>query len=83
VPAGARTHSDAELDALAEIESRACPWRPTHAHRRGASAAASARRSTRAARGTFGDQRDILGGAGQNVIGLAAGSMTTFGRRSS
>ena len=29
-------------------------------------------------RGRFGDQRDILGGAGQNVIGLAAGVLTTF-----
>jgi hypothetical protein len=26
----------------------------------------------------FGDQRDILGGAGQNVIGLAAGVLATF-----
>ena len=26
----------------------------------------------------FGDQRDILGGAGQNVIGLVAGVLATF-----
>ena len=26
----------------------------------------------------FADQRDILGGAGQNVIGLAAGVMAAF-----
>src|SRR5205814_6810568 len=26
----------------------------------------------------FADQRDILGGAGQNVIGLAAGVLATF-----
>jgi len=29
-------------------------------------------------RGRFGDQRDILGGAGQNVIGLGAGVLATF-----
>ncbi|MFN2545172.1 MAG: oligosaccharide flippase family protein [Actinomycetota bacterium] len=29
-------------------------------------------------RARFGDQRDILGGAGQNVIGLAAGVLATF-----
>ncbi len=29
-------------------------------------------------RGQFADQRDILGGAGQNVIGLAAGVLATF-----
>ncbi len=29
-------------------------------------------------RGQFADQRDILGGAGQNVVGLVAGVMATF-----
>jgi O-antigen/teichoic acid export membrane protein len=29
-------------------------------------------------RGEFADQRDILGGAGQNVVGLAAGVLATF-----
>ena len=29
-------------------------------------------------RGQFADQRDILGGAGQNVIGLGAGVVATF-----
>jgi O-antigen/teichoic acid export membrane protein len=29
-------------------------------------------------RGQFADQRDILGGAGQNVVGLAAGVLVTF-----
>ena len=29
-------------------------------------------------RGQFADQRDILGGAGQNVVGLAAGVLATF-----
>ena len=29
-------------------------------------------------RGQFADQRDIIGGAGQNVIGLAAGVLATF-----
>src|SRR5206468_12870301 len=29
-------------------------------------------------RSQFGDQRDIIGGAGQNVVGLAAGVLATF-----
>ena len=29
-------------------------------------------------RGQFADQRDILGGAGQNVVGLGAGVVATF-----
>ena len=51
---------------------------------RPAGAAPAGSRGLRAAldsvlpRSRFGDQRDILGGAGQNVIGLVAGVLATF-----
>ena len=72
-------HSEAELDAIAEIEAEglpvstdAAPGRPVAAGRFKDAVDAVL------PRGRFGDQRDILGGAGQNVIGLAAGVLTTF-----
>ncbi len=72
--------SDAELDAIAEAEVEGLPVstdaRAPHdpARRRKVPGAIDAVLP----RGRFGDQRDILGGAGQNVIGLAAGVLTTF-----
>jgi O-antigen/teichoic acid export membrane protein len=71
--------SDAELDAIAEAEVEGLPVSTDAAFRtpraKGRFAAAI---DAVLPRGRFGDQRDILGGAGQNVIGLAAGVLTTF-----
>jgi O-antigen/teichoic acid export membrane protein len=67
---------DAELDALAEAEIESVPIgreAPVPADGRFRSALESV-----LPRGRFADQRDILGGAGQNVIGLAAGVLATF-----
>jgi Membrane protein involved in the export of O-antigen and teichoic acid len=71
--------SDAELDAIAEAEVEGLPVSTDAAFRtpRAKGAFASAIDAV-LPRGRFGDQRDILGGAGQNVIGLAAGVLTTF-----
>jgi O-antigen/teichoic acid export membrane protein len=72
-------HSDAELDAIAEIEVEGLPVSTDAGPRRGG-LGGRFRSAIDAVlpRRTFGDQRDILGGAGQNVIGLAAGVLTTF-----
>ena len=81
VPASApEPHSDPELDAIAEIEVEGLPVSTDAAPRRSGGLGGRFRSSIDAVlpRGTFGDQRDILGGAGQNVIGLAAGVLTTF-----
>jgi len=79
VPAGAPdTHSNAELDALAEIEVEGLPVATDATPRRGLGGRFRSAIDAVLPRGTFGDQRDILGGAGQNVIGLAAGVLTTF-----
>ena len=71
--------SDAELDAIAEAEVEGLPVSTDAAFRapraKGRFAVAI---DAVLPRGRFGDQRDILGGAGQNVIGLAAGVLTTF-----
>ena len=79
-PTAARdARSDAELDAIAEAEVEGLPestdaaLRTPRAKGRFGSAIDAV-----LPRGRFGDQRDILGGAGQNVIGLAAGVLTTF-----
>ena len=72
-------HSEAELDAIAEVEVEGLPVSTDTAIR-----TPRARGGFQGAidavlpRSRFGDQRDILGGAGQNVIGLAAGVLTTF-----
>ena len=78
LPASERPPGDeAELDALAEAEIDAIP-----VERDGPSAPAGGRfRSAVESvlpRREFADQRDIIGGAGQNVIGLAAGVLATF-----
>ena len=81
VPAGAPDpHSDAELDAIAEIEVEGLPVSTDAAPQRPGGLGGRFRSAIDAVlpRGRFGDQRDILGGAGQNVIGLAAGVLTTF-----
>src|SRR5262245_29882714 len=81
VPAGVPDpHSDAELDAIAEVEVEGLPVSTDSAPRRSGGPSARFRSAIDAVlpRGKFGDQRDILGGAGQNVIGLAAGVMTAF-----
>jgi O-antigen/teichoic acid export membrane protein len=71
---------DAELDAIAEIEVEGLPVSTDAAPRRVGGPGGRFRSAIDAVlpRGKFGDQRDILGGAGQNVIGLAAGVLTTF-----
>ncbi|MDP9185337.1 MAG: oligosaccharide flippase family protein [Actinomycetota bacterium] len=66
---------DAELDALAEAELGAPIGREAPAPSTGR--VRSALESV-LPRGQFADQRDIIGGAGQNVIGLAAGVLATF-----
>ncbi|HKE53515.1 MAG TPA: polysaccharide biosynthesis C-terminal domain-containing protein [Actinomycetota bacterium] len=81
VPAGAPDpHPDPELDAIAEIEVEGLPVSTDSAPGRSGGPSARFRSALDAVlpRGKFGDQRDILGGAGQNVIGLAAGVMTAF-----
>src|ERR687898_553762 len=72
--------SDAELDAIAETEVEGLPVSTDAALRTSPRAGGRFRAAIEAVlpRGRFGDQRDILGGAGQNVIGLAAGVLTTF-----
>src|SRR5919199_5890256 len=69
--------SEQDLDGLAEAAIEGIPGAaPAPAQRR--------RAGFRSAiegvlpRERFADQRDILGGAGQNVIGLAAGVIATF-----
>jgi O-antigen/teichoic acid export membrane protein len=68
---------DAELDALAEVElegiSVGVSVAPKHDRGRFRAAIESV-----LPRREFADQRDILGGAGQNVVGLAAGVLATF-----
>jgi O-antigen/teichoic acid export membrane protein len=75
--AGLDGDDDAELDALAEAELEAIP-----VARRGAPKGEGGRfRSAIESvlpRGRFADQRDILGGAGQNVVGLGAGVVVAF-----
>jgi len=80
-PASARDpRSDAELDAIAEAEVEGLPVSTDAALRTPPRAGGRFQAAIEAVlpRGRFGDQRDILGGAGQNVIGLAAGVLTTF-----
>ena len=80
-PAPARDpRSDAELDAIAEAEVEGLPVSTDAALRTSPRARGRFQAAIDAVlpRGRFGDQRDILGGAGQNVIGLAAGVLTTF-----
>jgi len=73
-PSGDRTpRSDQELDALAEVESEA-PLADGAKLGRGFRAALDSVLPRR----EFADQRDILGGAGQNVIGLGVGVLATF-----
>ena len=67
---------DAELDALAEAELEAIPVdRDTAEPPDGRFRSAI---DSVLPRGKFADQRDILGGAGQNVIGLAVGVLAAF-----
>ena len=80
-PASARDpRSDAELDAIAEAEVEGLPVSTDAGLRTTPRAGGRFQAAIDAVlpRGRFGDQRDILGGAGQNVIGLAAGVLTTF-----
>jgi O-antigen/teichoic acid export membrane protein len=67
------SRTDDELDALAEAETEA-PLIDQSRLGRGFRAALEDILPRR----EFADQRDILGGAGQNVIGLAAGVLATF-----
>ena len=67
---------DAELDALAEAELGSVPvGRDADEPPEGLFRSAI---DSVLPRGKFADQRDILGGAGQNVIGLAAGVLAAF-----
>ena len=72
----ARSSREATLAAEELAEETGLPIEPAPG---AAEAVGSAARSTPLLpRRQFGDQRDILGGAGQNVIGLAAGMLATF-----
>lgn len=66
-----------ELDALAEAERDGVPVGREGAPERDGGRFRSSIESV-LPRGQFADQRDILGGAGQNVVGLAAGVLATF-----
>ena len=67
---------DAELDALAEAELESVPVAQDAAVAGGGRFRTSL--ESVLPRHRFADQRDILGGAGQNVVGLAAGVMAAF-----
>src|SRR5438876_8778589 len=69
--------SDHELDALAEADVEGIPAVGTPRRKVKAGGLRSALESV-APRSRFAEQRDVLGGAGQNVIGLAAGVLATF-----
>ena len=69
-----RSPDDPELDALAEAGAEAIQVEEPTKRRPGFRAALE----DVLPRSQFGDQRDIIGGAGQNVIGLAAGVLATF-----
>lgn len=73
-PAG---DDEAELDALAEAELEGIPVGRVMVPKNDSGRFRSAIESV-LPRGQFADQRDILGGAGQNVVGLAAGVLATF-----
>ena len=67
------SRTDDELDALAEAEAEAPIVKPS-----GIGGGFRSALESVLPRDRFGDQRDILGGAGQNVIGLGAGVLATF-----
>jgi O-antigen/teichoic acid export membrane protein len=72
---------DDELDALAEAGAEAvpAPGRPAPRHaKKGSRPGFSSALEDLLPRSRFADQRDIIGGAGQNVVGLAAGVLATF-----
>jgi O-antigen/teichoic acid export membrane protein len=73
-PAGG---DDAELDALAEVELEGIAVGPSAAPKHAGGRFRSAVESVLPRR-EFADQRDILGGAGQNVVGLAVGVLAAF-----
>lgn len=75
--AGPPGRDETELDALAQAELDGTPDGREGASERGSGRYRSAIESV-LPRGQFADQRDIIGGAGQNVIGLAAGVLATF-----
>ena len=68
----ART-DDGELDALAEAGTEGIQVAPRRSAKRGGFRSAIEELLPRS---QFGDQRDIIGGAGQNVVGLAADPVT-------
>ena len=69
------SRTDDELDALAEAGTGGIQVEPPRREKRGGFRSALEELLPRS---RFADQRDILGGAGQNVIGLAAGVLATF-----
>jgi O-antigen/teichoic acid export membrane protein len=71
------TGDEAELDALAEAEIDAIPLDRDVASEQGGGRFRSAIEAVLPRR-EFADQRDIIGGAGQNVVGLAAGVLAAF-----
>jgi len=68
------SRTDDELDALAEAGTEGIQAEEPTSRRAGFRSALE----DVFPRSRFADQRDILGGAGQNVIGLAAGVLATF-----
>jgi O-antigen/teichoic acid export membrane protein len=75
--AGPPGGDEAELDALAELELEGIPIAREDASGQDAGRFRSVIESVLPRR-DFADQRDILGGAGQNVVGLAAGVLAAF-----
>lgn len=75
--AGPEGDTEAELDALAEAELEGIPVARSAGAKHGGSRFRSAIESVLPRR-QFADQRDILGGAGQNVVGLGAGVLAAF-----
>ena len=71
------SRTDDELDALAEAGTEAIQSDSAPRHTKKRPGFRSALEELLPRR-EFADQRDIIGGAGQNVIGLAAGVLATF-----
>ncbi len=77
-PPGEPEGSPEELDALAEAGTEGIPVERHPPRRGGPGGRFRGAVESLLPRRQFADQRDILGGAGQNVIGLAAGVLATF-----
>jgi O-antigen/teichoic acid export membrane protein len=79
-PSDDARRGDGDLSADEAAEEASLPLEHGNGGRRRADGSGGFRGALESVlpRREFGDQRDILGGAGQNVIGLAAGVLATF-----